>query len=121
LATDVAGEGLNLQERCRLVVLLEWPWTPQRLEQRIGRVDRIGQRRTVHAVHLTGRATFEDQVVARLLWRANRARADLEYDTSPAAGSAIEAAALSDEPVPEPVAIRPRPAAIAARSPELIE
>ena len=48
LATDAAGEGLNLQHRCRLVVNLELPWNPMRLEQRIGRVDRIGQSRTVH-------------------------------------------------------------------------
>jgi hypothetical protein len=52
LATDAAGEGLNLHGRCRLVVNLELPWNPMRLEQRIGRVDRIGQRRTVHAVNL---------------------------------------------------------------------
>src|SRR5262249_5327327 len=52
LATDAAGEGLNLHQTCRLVVNLELPWNPMRLEQRIGRVDRIGQRRTVHAIHL---------------------------------------------------------------------
>ena len=35
LATDAAGEGLNLQQRCRLVVNLELPWNPMRLEQRV--------------------------------------------------------------------------------------
>ena len=45
LATDAASEGLNLHERCRLVINLELPWTPLRLEQRAGRVDRIGQSR----------------------------------------------------------------------------
>lgn len=84
LATDVAGEGLNLQERCRLVITLEWPWTPQRLEQRVGRVDRIGQHRRVHAVHLTSLGTFEDHVVARLLQRAWRAREDLDNAASQA-------------------------------------
>lgn len=96
LATDVAGEGLNLQERCRLVVTLEWPWTPQRLEQRIGRVDRIGQRRRVHAVHLTSRGTFEDHVVARLLQRASRAREDLESEPSAAMGRAVEGAVFDE-------------------------
>lgn len=86
LATDVAGEGLNLQARARLVVTLEWPWSPQRLEQRIGRVDRIGQARRVHAVHLTARDTFEETVVARALARDARARSDL------AAWSSSEAA-----------------------------
>jgi superfamily II DNA or RNA helicase len=49
LATDVAAEGLNLQARCRLVIEFDTPWTPMRSEQRIGRVDRLGQRRRVHA------------------------------------------------------------------------
>ena len=62
IATDTAGEGLNLHRRCRLVIDLELPWNPLRLEQRIGRVDRIGQRRRVHAVHLVHRGTVEDRV-----------------------------------------------------------
>ncbi len=45
LATDAAGQGLNLHVACRVVVNLELPWSPTRLEQRIGRVDRIGQTR----------------------------------------------------------------------------
>jgi superfamily II DNA or RNA helicase len=49
LATDVAAEGLNLQRRCRFVVEFDVPWTPMRSEQRIGRVDRMGQVRRVHA------------------------------------------------------------------------
>ena len=66
VATDTAGEGLNLQHRCRLVVNVELPWNPFRLEQRVGRVDRIGQTRRVHAVHLYQRGTIEDSVLARL-------------------------------------------------------
>src|SRR5205085_12576773 len=57
LATDAGAEGLNLQSRCRLVVNLELPWNPIRLEQRIGRVDRLGQSRTVHAIHLFAEGT----------------------------------------------------------------
>jgi hypothetical protein len=78
LATDAASEGLNLQHRCRLVVNVELPWSPVRLEQRIGRVDRIGQRSRVHAVNLVAASTIEEQIVARLLRRADRARAALE-------------------------------------------
>ncbi len=77
LATDAAAHGLNLQSGCRLVVNLELPWNPVRLEQRVGRVDRIGQRRTVHAVHLVARHTGEEQVLARLAVRIERARAAL--------------------------------------------
>ena len=68
------GEGLNLHHDCRLVVNLELPWNPMRLEQRIGRVDRIGQRRTVHAFHLIADGTGED-ADAGAAARARRARA----------------------------------------------
>jgi Helicase conserved C-terminal domain len=77
LATDAAADGLNLQQRCRLVVNFELPWNPARLEQRIGRVDRIGQRRVVHAVTFVARDTAEDLVVARLARRLARVAATL--------------------------------------------
>jgi superfamily II DNA or RNA helicase len=80
LATDAAAHGLNLHARCRLVIDLELPWNPTRLEQRIGRVDRIGQRRTVHAVHLVAGGTSEDHVLARLSARVERARQALGPD-----------------------------------------
>jgi hypothetical protein len=78
LATDAASEGLNLQRRCRLVVNLELPWTPLRLEQRIGRVERIGQSRRVHAIHLVAADTREESYVARLLLRSDLAADALE-------------------------------------------
>jgi superfamily II DNA or RNA helicase len=77
LATDAAGEGLNLQQTCRLVVNLEMPWNPMRLEQRIGRVDRIGQRRAVHIFHLIAHGSGEAHLLSRLQWRVSRARADI--------------------------------------------
>ena len=77
LATDAAGEGLNLQSRCRLVINLELPWNPMRLEQRVGRVDRIGQKRTVHAVHLVALDTGEIRILQRLRARIAQARADV--------------------------------------------
>jgi superfamily II DNA or RNA helicase len=77
LATDAAGEGLNLHHTCRIVVTLELPWNPMRLEQRIGRVDRIGQRRTVHALHLIARDTGETRILDRLRMRIAQARADV--------------------------------------------
>jgi superfamily II DNA or RNA helicase len=77
LATDTAGEGLSLHARCRTVVMLELPWNPVRVEQRIGRVDRIGQRRRVHAMQLVHRGTVEDSVLAALDARRRRAHAGL--------------------------------------------
>ncbi len=85
LATDAASEGLNLHHRCRLVVNLELPWSPLRLEQRVGRVDRIGQPARVHALYLVAGATAEQHTVSRLLERMVQA------------GSALSEPAVTDE------------------------
>ncbi len=78
LATDAAGEGLNLHHRCRIVINLELPWNPMRLEQRIGRVDRIGQLRPVHVFHLIAGETSESRVLLpRLKGRIALAREDI--------------------------------------------
>jgi superfamily II DNA or RNA helicase len=77
LATDAAGEGLNLHQICRIVINLELPWNPMRLEQRIGRVDRIGQRRTVHAFHLVASGTGEEQLLSALRERVAHAQGEI--------------------------------------------
>lgn len=61
ISTDAGGEGLNLQF-CHVVINYDIPWNPMRLEQRIGRVDRIGQTHTVRAVNFL----FEDSVEYRV-------------------------------------------------------
>ena len=66
VTTDAAGEGLNLQARCRLLVNLELPWNPLRIEQRIGRIDRIGQSQRVRAIHLYHRNSFDEFVRSNL-------------------------------------------------------
>jgi superfamily II DNA or RNA helicase len=91
VATDAAGEGLNLHARCRLIVNIELPWTPLRLEQRIGRVDRIGQTRRVHAIHLAHRDSYEGTVIARLERR--RARANTPFDETLENGGSLVAQA----------------------------
>ena len=80
LATDVGGQGLNLQDRARWVVSLELPWNPLKLEQRCGRVDRIGQSRPVHFTLTVARHDFETGVLARLARRALIARRTLGDD-----------------------------------------
>jgi hypothetical protein len=72
LATDAASEGLNLQQRCRTVVMLDVPWTPHRIEQRIGRLDRLGQRRRVHAVILASAHPFDLQLLDRVDMKRER-------------------------------------------------
>jgi hypothetical protein len=74
VATDVAGQGINLQQRCRWVVSLELPWNPTRLEQRIGRVDRIGQTRSTHLTLLVARHEAEAGILSHLARRVAAAR-----------------------------------------------
>ncbi len=61
ISTDAGGEGLNLQF-CHAVINYDIPWNPMRLEQRIGRVDRIGQEHTVRAVNFVLQDTVEHRV-----------------------------------------------------------
>jgi superfamily II DNA or RNA helicase len=112
LATDAAGEGLNLQQRCRLVVNLELPWNPMRLEQRIGRVDRIGQQRTVHAINLLASGTAESGLLLRLAQRMHQARhtvGDVE-DVLGAGDEELMAACLGLQGCPSSVASNYAPA-----------
>ena len=69
VATDAASEGLNLHHSCRLVIHYELPWSPARLHQRCGRVNRIGQRRRVHEIALVAADTAEQLVLQPLLRR----------------------------------------------------
>jgi superfamily II DNA or RNA helicase len=83
LATDAGAEGLNLHARCRLLINLELPWNPMRLEQRIGRIDRLGQRHAVHVFNLIADGTAETTVLASLLQRLERIQAsDIEIAAS---------------------------------------
>jgi len=61
ISTDAGGEGLNLQF-CHVIVNYDIPWNPMRLEQRIGRVDRIGQEHQVKAINLVLEGTVEHRV-----------------------------------------------------------
>jgi superfamily II DNA/RNA helicase len=61
VSTDAGGEGLNLQF-CHVIVNYDIPWNPMRLEQRIGRVDRIGQAHTVRAANFVLQDTVEYRV-----------------------------------------------------------
>lgn len=66
LATDAAGEGLNLQ-LAHLMVNYDLPWNPNRIEQRFGRIHRIGQREVCHLWNMVAKDTREGDVFTRLL------------------------------------------------------
>ena len=65
VATDAAGEGVNLQV-ANMMVNYDLPWNPNRIEQRFGRIHRIGQQRPCHLWNLVAHETREGQVFTRL-------------------------------------------------------
>lgn len=76
VATDAAGEGINLQ-RAHLMVNYDLPWNPNRLEQRFGRIHRIGQTEVCHLWNLVAEETREGEVYRRLLEKLEEARTAL--------------------------------------------
>jgi SNF2 family DNA or RNA helicase len=76
LATDAAGEGVNLQN-ANLMVNYDLPWNPNRMEQRFGRIHRIGQREVCHLWNLVAAQTREGEVFNRLLEKLEVERAAL--------------------------------------------
>lgn len=73
VATDAAGEGINLQ-RAHLMVNYDLPWNPNRLEQRFGRIHRIGQKEPCFLWNLLANETREGDVYRTLLEKLERAR-----------------------------------------------
>jgi superfamily II DNA or RNA helicase len=82
VATEAAGEGINLQF-CHLMINYDLPWNPTRLEQRLGRIHRIGQELEVHAFNFVasdseeGQPVIEGRILRRLLEKMEQMRAVL--------------------------------------------
>ena len=79
VATDAAGEGINLQF-CWLMVNYDIPWNPARLEQRMGRIHRYKQKRTVVLLNLVAQDTREGRVLKVLLDKLEQMRKELSND-----------------------------------------
>ena len=79
VATDAAGEGINLQF-CWLMVNYDIPWNPARLEQRMGRIHRYKQRNTVVLLNLVAEDTREGRVLKVLLDKLEQMRRELSDD-----------------------------------------
>ncbi len=77
VTTDVAAEGLNLQRCARYVFHHDVPWNPAVLEQRVGRLDRIGQEREVRSYHFVSRQSQELRLLAHVVRKAEAMEKDL--------------------------------------------
>jgi superfamily II DNA/RNA helicase len=69
LSTDAGGVGLNLQHAAAVVVNMDMPWNPAVLEQRIGRVHRMGQSRSVQVINFVGQGSIEEGILAVLAFK----------------------------------------------------
>lgn len=108
IATDAAGEGINLQ-RAHLMVNYDLPWNPNRLEQRFGRIHRIGQTEVCHLWNLVAKDTREGEVYLRLLEKLNTERealggqvfdvlGRLTFDDRPLRDLLLDAVRYGDKP-----------------------
>ncbi|HJV46982.1 MAG TPA: SNF2-related protein [Bacillota bacterium] len=70
IATEAGGEGINLQF-CNRIINFDLPWNPMRVEQRIGRVHRLGQTRDVHIYNLSTQNTIEEHILNLLYEKIN--------------------------------------------------
>ena len=95
VANDAAGEGVNLQ-RGHLMVNYDLPWNPNRIEQRFGRIHRIGQTEVCHLWNLVAADTREGEVYARLLEKLEAARKALGGRVYDVLGELFEGTALKD-------------------------
>ena len=108
VATDAAGEGINLQ-RAHLMVNYDLPWNPNRLEQRFGRIHRIGQTEVCYLWNLIADETREGEVYHLLLDKLEQARETLggqvfdvlgkvQFDGKPLKELLIEAIRYGEQP-----------------------
>jgi superfamily II DNA or RNA helicase len=95
IATDAAGEGVNLQV-ANLMVNYDLPWNPNRLEQRFGRIHRIGQREVCHLWNLVASETREGAVYHRLLQKLEVEGAALKGRVFDILGEVFEGVNLRD-------------------------
>ncbi len=79
VATEAAGEGINLQF-CNLMINYDIPWNPNRLEQRMGRIHRYGQTKEVFIYNFVSNDTREGAVLSKLLWKIEEIRRALGSD-----------------------------------------
>lgn len=108
IATDAAGEGINLQ-RAHLMINYDLPWNPNRLEQRFGRIHRIGQTEVCYLWNLVSNQTREGMVFQRLFAKLEQERQSLggkvfdilgkvSFDNKPLRELLVEAIRYGNDP-----------------------
>jgi superfamily II DNA or RNA helicase len=119
LATDAASEGIDLQRHCHRVVNYDIPFNPNRLEQRIGRVDRFGQSHPVEVLHFVGSGwesaaagSYEADLefLSRVATKVAAERRDLG-SVNPVLAAAVEARMLGRPVMTDPTSVAPSPVA----------
>jgi ERCC4-related helicase len=122
LATDAASEGIDLQAHCSRVMHYDIPFNPNRLEQRIGRVDRFGQHRPVHVSHFVGAGwqsadagSYEADLefLSRVAEKVAREREDLGR-VNPVLARAVESRMLGRPLLDDPFSTQPGATALRA-------
>lgn len=96
ISTDAGGEGLNLQF-CHVIVNFDMPWNPMRIEQRIGRVDRIGQKHVVRAINFVLQDTVEHRVRQVLEAKLEVIAQEFGVDKAADVMDSVEAEPIFDE------------------------
>jgi len=119
LATDAASEGIDLQRHCHTVIHYDIPFNPNRLEQRIGRVDRYGQDTEVDVVHFVGAGwqsaaagSYDNDLefLSRVARKVAAERRDLG-SVNPVLAGAVEAQMLGRPLLVDPLTVTASPAA----------
>ena len=95
VATDAAGEGINLQF-CHIMINYDLPWNPNRIDQRIGRLHRYGQKRDVKVYNLFVTDTREGQILSKLMQKVAIIEKDLGGKISEIVGFVLEGVNLQD-------------------------
>ena len=72
VSTEAAGEGIDLQHQCHTLIHVDLPWNPMRLHQRVGRVNRFGQKEAVEVYLVRNPATVEARIWSKLEEKLNR-------------------------------------------------
>ena len=131
LSTDAGGVGLNLQHAAATVVNMDLPWNPAKLEQRIGRVHRMGQRRGVQVINLVAQGSIEQGMLGVLAFKQSLFAGVLDGGDSAvfmngtrlskfmeSVGEVTEAMGAAEEAVPTaPAAASTNPPAAASTNP----